>query len=169
MADQPALHLLLPANRAPDGYAERVALALALEGQGHNVLRHALPGDYPRLDPSAVLAADIALSRLPDGARVLVDGAALPGLAAALAMDNRRLRLVALVERLLWREPGLTAEEAAARRHLEQGALALVRAVAVPDAAAARAVADLGLVPETVVVLSPDGAGAARLDSLWGA
>ncbi|AWJ83988.1 glycosyl transferase [Azospirillum sp. TSH58] len=166
MADQPALHVLFPANRAPDGYAER--MALALEAQGRSLARHALPGDHPRLDPSAVLAADIALSRLPDGARVLVDGGALPGLAAALAMDNRRLRLVALVDRLLWLEPGLTEEEAAARRHLEQGALALMRAVAVPDAAAARAVADLGLAPEAAVVLPPDAAGAARLDSLWG-
>ncbi|WP_188259817.1 glycosyl transferase [Azospirillum tabaci] len=167
MADQPALHVLFPANRAPDGYAER--MALALEAQGQKVLRHALPGDYPWLDPSAVLAADIALSRLPDGARVLVDGGALPGLAAALAMDSRRLRLVALVERLLWREPGLTEGAAVAHRHLEQGALALMRAVAVPDAASARAVADLGLAPETAVVLSPDAAGAARLDSLWDA
>lgn len=167
MADQPALHLLLPANRAPDGYAER--MALALEAQGQSLLRQALPGDYPRLDPSAVLAADIALSRLPDGARVLVDGGALPGLAAALAMDSRRLRLVALVERLLWPEPGLTEEEAAARRHLEQGALALMRAVAVPDTATARAVADLGLAPETAIVLSPDTAGAVRLGGLWGA
>ncbi|QCO15104.1 glycosyl transferase [Azospirillum brasilense] len=167
MADQPALHLLLPANRAPDGYADR--LALALEAQGQKVLRHALPGDYPRLDPSAVLAADIALSRLPDGTRVLVDGGALPGLAAALAMDSRRLRLVALVERLLWLEPGLTEEEAAARRHLEQGALALMRALAVPDAAAARAVAELGLATEAAVVLPPDAAAAARLGSLWGA
>ncbi|MBK3732194.1 glycosyl transferase [Azospirillum brasilense] len=167
MADQPALHLLLPANRAPGGYAER--LALALEAQGQSVLRHPLPGDYPRLDASAMLAADIALSRLPDGARVLVDGGALPGLAAALAMDNRRLRIVALVERLLCREPGLSGEDAAARRHLEQGTLALTRAVAVPDAATARAVADLGLAPETAVILSPDAAGAARLGGLWGA
>ncbi|CAO3372120.1 glycosyl transferase [Azospirillum argentinense] len=166
MADQPALHLLLPANRAPGGYADR--LALALEARGRTVLRHPLPGDYPRLDPSAVLAADIALSRLPDGARVLVDGGALPGLAAALAMDSRRLRLVALVEALLCREPSLGGGEAAARRHLEQGALALTRAVAVPDAATAQAVADLGLASETAVVLPPDAAAADRLDGLWG-
>ena len=167
MADQPPLHILFPANRAPDGYADRVARAL--EAQGESPARHALPGDYPRLDPSAVLAADIALSRLPDGARVLVDGGALPGLAAALAMDSRRLRLVALVDRLLWLEPGLTEEEAAARRHLEQGALALMRAVAVPDAATAQAVTDLGLAPEAAVVLPPDTAAADRLDDLFGA
>lgn len=167
MADQPALHVLFPANRAPDGYADRVALAL--EAQGHSLARHALPGDHPRLDPSAVLAADIALSRLPDGARVLVDGGALPGLAAALAMDSRRLRFVALVDRLLWLEPGLTEEAAAARRHLEQGALALMRAVAVPDAETAQAVTDLGLAPEAAVVLAPDTAAADRLDDLFGA
>lgn len=167
MADQPALHFFLPANRAPGGYAERMALALEAQGQG--VVHHALPGDHPRPDPSAALAADIALSRLPDGARVLVDGLALPGLAAALAMDSRRLKFVALVERLLWRESGLAAEEAAARRHLEQGALALMRAVGVPDAGTARTVVELGLAPDAAVVLSPDAAGAIRLAGLWGA
>jgi len=138
-------------------------MAEALRASGRTVTTHALPGDYPRVDQSAILAADIAVSRLPDGAVVLVDGLALPGVAAALSMDNRRLRLIALVDRLLWQEPGLGADEAAARRNLEQGALALMRVIAVPTEALAADATALGLAPGTVAVTPPDAEGVAQL------
>ena len=161
MPEQPVLNFLVPACQAPDAYGPRVAEAL--RAAGWTVTTHALPGGYPLVDPSAILAADIAVSRLPDGAAVLVDGLALPGVAAALSIDSRRLRLVALIDRLLWREPGLNADEAAARRNLEQGALALMRAVAVPDAEGAAEATALGLAPEAVRVVSPDAGAAAAL------
>lgn len=164
MPEQPALHFMIPASQAPDAYAPRVAEALRTAGW--TVTAHVLPGDYPLVDQSAILAADIAVSRLPDGAAVLVDGLALPGVAAALSIDNRRLRLIALVERLLWREPDLNAGEAAARRNLEQGVLALMRAVVVPDAEAASEAAALGLAPEAVTILYPDAGGVAPLAAM---
>lgn len=167
MPDLPALHYLVPAGQGPDGYGHRMVEALRAAGAAITV--HALPGPYPAVDPSSLLAADVAVSRLPDGALVLVDGQALPGVAAALAVDGRRLRLVGLVERLLWREPGLPADDAVVRRHLEQGALALMRGVVVPTASVAVEAATLGLAPETVAVLPADAGGAARLlDSFGG-
>lgn len=167
MPDRPALHRLSPANPPAGTYGR--TFTDALRAQGWPVAETALPGSYPRVDQSAILAADIALSRLPDGAWVLVDGSALPGLAGAVAIDCRRLHLVALVERPLWREPGLTADEAAALRNLEQGALALMRRVLVPSAAVAAEVAALGLPGDAVAVAPADAEGAGRLAALVGA
>ncbi len=161
MPEQPALHCLIPASQSPDAYGPR--MVEALRAGGRTIALHALPGDYPGVDQSAILAADIVVSRLPDGALVLVDGLALPGVAAALSIDNRRVRLVALVGGLLWRDPALDAGAAAARRNLEQGTLALMRAVAVPSDALAAEVAALGLPPARVSVAPPDAGGIARL------
>lgn len=143
MPQDPILHVVLPASLPPDAYSRRMVAALRAAGRG--LALHALPGPHPRVDPSAILAADIALSRLPDGAAVLLDGTALANLAASLPLDDRRLRFTALLERLHWTDADLTPEEATARRHLEQGALALMRRVVVPDESVAAAVEALGI------------------------
>ena len=166
MPDRPVLHLLVPACQTPEAYGPR--MADALRAAGWTVTTQALPGGYPRVDESAILAADIAVSRLPDGALVLVDGLALPGTAGALAMDSRRLRLVALVERVLWRDPGFSADEAAALRNLEQGALALMRGIAVPAAEVAAEAGALGLAADRIVTAPADAEGAGRLAALFG-
>ncbi|CAO3415964.1 glycosyl transferase [Azospirillum endophyticum] len=124
---------------------------------------HALPGLHPQVDPSAILAAGIALARLPNGAPVLLDGNALPNLAASLPADSRRLRLTALVERLNWTEPGRPADEAAVHRNLEQGALALMCRVVVPDDMTAVAVRELGVQPDRIVRATADANGAVAL------
>jgi len=166
MPDRPVLHFLVPACQAPEAYGPR--MADTMRAAGWTVTAQALPGDYPRVDESAILAADIAVSRLPDGALVLVDGLALPGAAGALAMDSRRLRLVAAVDRVLWREPGLAADGAAALRNLEQGALALMRGIAVPSAEVAVEAGALGLPVERIVTAPADAGGAVRLAALFG-
>lgn len=158
MPEQTALHYLVPASLPADAYGP--CLIEALRGVGRTVTVHALPGPYPRVDQSAILAADILVSRLPDGALVLVDGAAVPGVASALSMDSHRLRLVALVDDTAWQEAGLEAGEAAARRNVGQGALALMRLIAVVSAGRAAEVAALGLPAERVTVVAPDAAGA---------
>lgn len=163
MPEQTALHYLVPASLPADAYGPR--LVEALRKAGWTVTAHALPGPYPRVDQSAILAADILVARLPDAARVLVDGAAVPGVAGALAMDSHRLRLVALVDDPPWREAGLELEagEAAARRNVGQGALALMRRIATASADRAAEVAALGLPAERITVVTPDAGGAAAL------
>jgi hypothetical protein len=156
-----ALHAVIPAELPVDAYGRRMIEVLRAAGAGMTV--HALPGPYPQVDPSAILAADIALARLPDGAPVLLDGNALFNLAASLPADDRRLRFVALVDRLHWVDPDLTADEAAVRRNLEQGALSLMRRVVVPDDETADTVRALGVRPDRVVRAAADGSGAAAL------
>ncbi|MBY6266127.1 glycosyl transferase [Azospirillum sp. 412522] len=158
---QTSIHLVMPADLPADAYGRRMVEALRDSGAGITI--HALPGPHPKVDPSAILAADVALARLPDGVPVLLDGNALPNLAASLPADSRRLRFSALVERLHWNEPGLPAEEALVRRNLEQGALALMRRVAVPDETVAAAVQDLGVQSDRIVHATTDTKGAAAL------
>lgn len=156
-----SLHMVMPADLPADAYSRRMVEALRAAGAG--ITLHALPGPHPQVDPSAILAADVALARLPDGASVLLDGNALANLAASLPADSLRLRFTALVERLHWAEPGLPAEEAAVRRNLEQRALTLVRRVAVPDDAIADAVRELGVLPDRIIRAAPDTEGAVAL------
>lgn len=159
-----SLHMVTPAGLPAEAYSRRMVEALRAAGAG--ITLHALPGPHPQVDPSAILAADVALARLPDGAPVLLDGNALPNLAASLPADSHRLRFTALVERLHWTEPELSAEEATVRRNLEQGALALMRRIAVSDDALAAAVQDLGVQPDRIIRAAPDADGAATLLSV---
>jgi len=157
-----SFHAVVPSAPAAESYALRMIAALD-RAMGTATALHRLPGPHPQLDPSAIFAAELLLSRLPDGAVVLIDGMTLPNLAAALPLDDRRLRFVALVERLGWTEPGLSAPEAAAHRHIEQGALALMRVIAAPTAAVAAEVIALGVTPDAVLRAAADETGVRAL------
>lgn len=154
----PELHVVVPGSLAQNtgGYRFDRRVVAGLRTRGWTVHVHELPGDYPRVDASAILAADIALSRLPDGALVLIDGLAVPGLAAAMGVDRHRLRMVVLVHHPLWLETGMDTGRAAALRHLEQGALACARRILVPSHATARDVAGMGI-PDSLVAVAPPG------------
>ncbi|MFD1624755.1 glycosyl transferase [Azospirillum griseum] len=171
------LHAVLSSVPSPDSYALRMLAAVERAG-GPSITVHRLPGPHPQVDPSAILAAELLTPRLPDGAVVLVDALALPNLAAALAVEDRRLRLVALVDRLRWADAGDggdgdTNGAAAARRHLEQGVLALMRMIVVPDRAVADAVIALGLPSAILLRVEDDEPGGRalveRLEVLAGA
>ncbi|AWK86065.1 glycosyl transferase [Azospirillum thermophilum] len=158
MPDCAVSHILMPADLPADAYALR--MAETLHRCGYEPVAHRLAPPRRAVDGSATLAADLLLERIPDGSALLFDGGLLPTLAGLLPLDSRRLRFVALMERPGWEEAGPAA---AARRHLEQAALALTRCVAVPDGDAARALAPLGLPADRLVVAPPDEAGAAML------
>ncbi|HYG84667.1 MAG TPA: glycosyltransferase family 4 protein [Azospirillum sp.] len=154
----PELHLVIPGPLAQNtgGYRFDRRVVEGLRGRGWTVHVHELPGSYPHVDASAILAAGIALSRLPDRALTLVDGLAIPGLAAAMSLDQHRLRMVALVHHPLWLESGYDDAQATALRNLEQGALACTRRILVPSRATARDVAGMGI-PEAAVAVIPPG------------
>lgn len=161
------LHAVLSSAPPAASYAQRMLAAVERVG-GPSIIVHRLPGPHPQVDPSAILAAELLMPRVPDGAVVLVDALTLPNLAAALAVEDRRLRLVALVDRLRWTDPndggdGDASGAAVARRHLEQGALALMRTIVVPDEAVADAVVALGLPPATLLRVEGDDQGGREL------
>ncbi len=154
----PALHVIIPGalTQNTGGYRFDRRVVEGLRGRGWDVQVHELPGRYPDVDAAAILAGGITLSRVPDQAVVLIDGLAIPGLAAAMNLERRRLRLVALVHHPLWLEPGYGATKAMALRSLEQGALACARRILVPSRTTVRDVIGMGI-PEAMIAVIPPG------------
>ncbi|HYD32625.1 MAG TPA: glycosyl transferase [Azospirillaceae bacterium] len=150
-----AIHfLLVPRTYDQSPYAELIA---PLGAAGVAVSVHPLPGRHPPTDSRTVLAADITVAHLPDNALVMAEALALPVIAGSLWLDSHRLRLVALVDRLLHTASGLPARQADLLRRLEQGALSRMRRVLVADAGLAGTVAALGVPSDRIILLPPVG------------
>ena len=97
-----AVHVVVPEGiddpGRPSGgnaYDRRVCDGLA--GLGWAVHVHAVPGSWPRPDPTALAALAAAVGRIPDGAVVLLDGLVASTAPDVLVPQASRLRLVALV------------------------------------------------------------------------
>src|SRR5262245_58945333 len=116
---------------------------------------HGLDASFPPPTPSALAHARTMLARIPDGARVLVDGLAFGAMPEIAAAEAKRLRLIALVHHPLALETGLENGHAEALRASEAHALAATRLVVTTSAATARALADYGVVPERTAVVEP--------------
>jgi glycosyltransferase involved in cell wall biosynthesis len=119
-----------------------------------------LEGRFPDTDDCAARAMRRALSKLPDGARVVIDGLALGGLPDEVSAHAARLDISALVHHPLADETGL---DAAVRERLltrETRALAACRRVIVTSPFTARRLRELGLEQRTPQVVEPGVQGA---------
>lgn len=150
-------HMVVPGSLLQNtgGYRYDRRIVEGLRQRGWDIAVHELPEVAGLADESAFLAADIALSRIPDTAPVVVDGLALPAVAGALALESHRLRFVALVHHPLCLETGLTEEAAAVLRNLERVALARVRRIVVPSARTRDDLLALGLTPAAIDIVAP--------------
>ena len=103
------LHFILPGriDQPTGGYRYAARIVAEMRAQGTEVLVHALAGRHPEPDTAARLAAAACLAGLPDGARLVLDGLALPAFEACLRAHRGRLRLHALVHHPLPLEAGL--------------------------------------------------------------
>jgi len=152
------LHLILPGSldQKTGGYLYDARIVAGLRARGIQVHVHSLPGPYPLVDQEAIFEADRVLAQLPDGALVVIDGLALPGVAGSLMIENHRLRLVALVHHPLSLEMGLEEAQARTLRLIEQGSLARVQHVIVTSPATAETLlADFHVTPERLGVVEP--------------
>jgi glycosyltransferase involved in cell wall biosynthesis len=154
------VHLVLPGGvddpATPSGgnrYDRRVCDELQRCWDVHEI---AVAGAWPQPAPDAHAALSGALTGLPDGAVVLLDG--LVGCAApdVLAPHRERLRLVVLVHLPLGDETGLAAAAAAELTALERRTVhAAAAVIATSDGAARRLIARHGLPPDRVRVAAP--------------
>lgn len=131
-----------------------------------------LGGRFPDADALAAEAMHAALARLPDGARVVIDGLALGGLPEAVAGQAGRLDISALVHHPLADETGLDTARRERFLTLERRALAACRRVIVTSPFTARRLQALGLDERAARVVEPGvdraplaEAVAARLDA----
>ncbi|GGY41981.1 glycosyltransferase family 4 protein [Streptomyces djakartensis] len=155
------VHFVLPGGvddpAAPSGgnaYDRRVCLDLP--GFGWQVTKHAVAGDWPR--PSAAARTELAraLSGLPDGSAVLLDGLVACGVPEIVVPEAERLRMAVLVHLPLGDETGLDPALAAELDAKERAVLRAVPAVvATSDWAVRRLVSHHGLPPERVHVAAP--------------
>ncbi|MFJ4974132.1 glycosyltransferase family 4 protein [Streptomyces coeruleorubidus] len=155
------VHFVLPGGvddpATPSGgnaYDRRVCLDLP--GFGWQVTKHAVAGDWPRPGAAARTELARALSGLPDGAVVLLDGLVACGVPEIVVPEAERLRMAVLVHLPLGDETGLDPAVAAELDARERAVLRAVPAViATSDWAVRRLVAHHGLPPERVHVAAP--------------
>ena len=144
------------------GYLYDAHIVRQLRDLGWMVHVIGLEGRFPDTDDLAASAMHRALSKLPDGARVVIDGLALGGLPDDVAAHAGRLDISALVHHPLADETGL---DAAVRQRLlrrETRALGACRRVIVTSPFTARRLRELGFDQRTPQVVEP-GVKAAEL------
>jgi glycosyltransferase involved in cell wall biosynthesis len=152
------LHLVVPGrlDQKTGGYLYDARIVAGLRTRGVEVHVHSLPGPYPLVDKEAIFEADRTLAQLPDGALVVIDGLALPGVAGSLMVENHRLRLAALMHHPLSLETGFSEAQARTLRLIEQGCLARVQRVIVTSASTAETLlADFHVTPDRLGVVEP--------------
>ena len=137
------------------GYVYDARIVAALRARGRSVEVVGLEGRFPAPDDPARDSMARALSALPDGARVVIDGLAMGGLPEVIAPHADRLAIIALVHHPLADETGL---DEANRRHFldsETRALALARRVIVTSRWTARGLDRFGVAASRLRVVEP--------------
>jgi glycosyltransferase involved in cell wall biosynthesis len=140
---------------ATGGYRYDRRIVSGLRAAGWRVAVVSLRGSFPWPDASAQDDATQQLLALPDGALVIADGLVFGALPQIAHGQAHRLRWVALVHHLLWRETGLDAAQQAQLRHREQLALQAARQVVVTSASTADDVRALAGRDMPVAVVEP--------------
>jgi len=154
-----AIALVVPAPLAArtGGTLYDLRLARELEALGCPVRLLEARGGFPDPSPEGVQELTAALAALPDGGLAIVDGLIFGAVPELMAMEARRLRLVALVHHPLAYEGGLAPAQRARLMQRERGALAHAWRVLVPS----RTVRDLLIaqygVPFLKIAVAPPG------------
>ncbi len=137
------------------GYLYDQHIVRQLRDLGWSVEVIGLEGRFPDADDLAARAMHRALSGLPDGAAVVIDGLALGGLPDAVAAHAGRLDISALVHHPLADETGLDAVVRDRLLERETRSLKACRRVIVTSPFTARRLRELGLDPRTPRVVEP--------------
>lgn len=138
------------------GYGYDRKVIQGLTEAGWNVGLLPLGEGFPAPSRAGLEAASEALSALPDGALVVVDGLAFGVLDAWARHDATRLRIVALVHHPLALETGISEAAQEQLRQSERAALSYVRHVIVTSPMTARELAtNYGVDPTGITVALP--------------
>lgn len=151
------LHLLVPGpiDRPSGGSRYDRRIAIELRALGWNVAITELEGAFPQADALARASLSNALAACADAALVLIDGlagSALPGIVAAQA---QRLRLLMLVHLPLADAVDLSAVRRERYFERERRALSAVAGVVVTSVYSATRLADYGVEPARIAVVTP--------------
>jgi glycosyltransferase involved in cell wall biosynthesis len=138
------------------GYAYDRRMITELRELGWRPEVLSLGEEFPYPSALTLAAAKAALTDVPKGRPIVIDGLAFGVLPEAAESLRETHPLIALVHHPLALETGVTPERAEALRASERRALACTRAVIANSAATARALeADYGVPPERLTVAPP--------------
>ena len=139
------------------GYAYDRRVTDGLRNRGWDVQCLPLGDGFPNPSLETKALAEDLLSRLPDGAQVLVDGLAFGVLDTWAERESKRLRIVALVHHPLALETGLDAEQQQDLAASERKAIACAEHVIVTSSMTARELTSRYGVPSDKVTVAIPG------------
>jgi len=153
----PSVQFIVPGNldTPTGGYIYDREILSGLAALGWETRVHSLDPSFPQPTPAATRAARATFAGLPDGALVVIDGLALPGLDRVVADEARRLTLTALVHHPVALETGLDADLAARFADAERRALTHARRVITTSQWTARTLAAYGVPIGALRVVEP--------------
>lgn len=138
------------------GYAYDRAVVAGLSASGWEVEMLALGDGFPAPDVNVKATAERALSALPDGCLVLIDGLAFGVLDDWAIREKERLRIAALVHHPLALETGLDATTRSLLQESETRALTAARRIIVTSPMTARElISNYGVRSHHVMVAMP--------------
>ena len=157
-----------PITQASGGSIYDRRMLDALRRDGWTVALHELAGVFPVTGDRTQRDAAALLDRLPDGARLLIDGLALHAFAPSMARHADRLRAAALVHHPTSDETGLDEETQRLLRSTDRDLLPRLRRVIVPSDAIRRRVASDGVCVERITAVPPGTEPAPRAQGSQG-
>ena len=157
MSDTPILYFVVPGDidTRTGGYGYDRSIIAGLRELDWDVRLVSLAGSYPMPTAEDRQNAARVLAGLPDDALVVVDGLALGAIPDEARVERERLRIVALVHHPLGLETGLSQPMSEQLLDSERRALQSARAVVVTSKRTVRAVVDLGVSRDHIVVVEP--------------
>ena len=152
-----ALQFLIPGelHSGTGGYVYDRRMIEGLRALGWQVTVHALDSSFPHPSTAALAHAEHVLSKLTDGALVLIDGLALGAMPELIETHAARLAIAALVHMPLASEVGLAPLRAERLRQQELRALQRVCQVIVTGRSSERLLRAQGLHRSSVSVVTP--------------
>lgn len=157
MSDTPILYFVVPGDidTRTGGYGYDRAIIAGLRDLDWDVNLVSVAGNYPFPTEDERQSAARALAAVPDDALVVVDGLAFGAIPEQAFAERERLRLVALVHHPLGLETGLSQAVSEQLLDSERRALRSARGVVVTSKRTVRAVVDLGVSRDHIVVVEP--------------
>jgi len=137
------------------GYVYDARIVAALRTRGWQVAVQGLEGRFPVPDACSRDSMKQALTALPDGARVVIDGLAMGGMPEMIAAHVERLTIVALVHHPLADETGLDPSAKARLFDSESRALGMAHRVIVTSPYTGRGLARYGVPSERIRIVEP--------------
>ncbi len=157
MTSRHDMHFVLPGpmNQRTGGYLYDARIVGGLRRLGWGVTVHSIEGTFPDPDEVARENAEEALRSLPDGARVVIDGLALPALSDSRGRDFKRLQSLALVHHLTYEETGINSLVQNRLKHKEAKTIWACRGVIVTSEFTVSRVKSLGVAESLIRAVEP--------------